>query len=243
MTTRPHLLHTCLRALLRTLAIATTAMAFTPSAQAQDDVVYRMEIGGALGIGSTVTDVNPRLYGENSAAAGALLRFVINPRMAVKTQMLYSRVSGNTQGLKGFLPANGTQASAERLNFTAKGNFYDLSGIYELHFLPYGYERGYQGYSRLVPFIQMGLGLVYAQESKALALQVPLGLGLKYKAGRRLNIALEWQMHFSTGDELDKLNAPLTIPSSGFKNKDHYGMTMLTLTYDISPLCPTCNKD
>ena len=223
MTTRPHLLHTCLRALLRTLAIATAAMAFTPSAQAQDDVVYRMEIGGALGIGSTVTDVNPR--------------------MAVKTQMLYSRVSGNTQGLKGFLPANGTQASAERLNFTAKGNFYDLSGIYELHFLPYGYERGYQGYSRLVPFIQMGLGLVYAQESKALALQVPLGLGLKYKAGRRLNIALEWQMHFSTGDELDKLNAPLTIPSSGFKNKDHYGMTMLTLTYDISPLCPTCNKD
>ena len=192
MTTRPHLLHTCLRVLLRTLAIATAAMAFTPSAQAQDDVVYRMEIGGALGIGSTVTDVNPRLYGENSAAAGALLRFVINPRMAVKTQMLYSRVSGNTQELKGFLPANGTQASAERLNFTAKGNFYDLSGIYELHFLPYGYERGYQGYSRLVPFIQMGLGLVYAQESKALALQVPLGLGLKYKAGRRLNIALEW---------------------------------------------------
>lgn len=229
--------------LLRTLALAIAVLVLVPSARAQDDVVYRMEVGGALGIGSTVTDVNARLYGQNSAAAGALLRFVINPRMALKTQALYAKTGGNSLGLKGFLPADGTQASAERLNFTASGNYYDLSALYELHFLPYGYERGYQGYSRLVPFIQMGLGLTYAQDSKALAMQVPLGLGLKYKAGRRLNIALEWQMHFTTGDKLDGLEAPLTIPSSGFKNKDHYGMTLLTLTYDISPLCPTCNKD
>ena len=243
MTTRPHLLHTCLRALLRTLAIATAAMAFTPSAQAQDDVVYRMEIGGALGIGSTVTDVNPRLYGENSAAAGALLRFVINPRMAVKTQMLYSRVSGNTQGLKGFLPANGTQASAERLNFTAKGNFYDLSGIYELHFLPYGYLRDYNGHCRLVPYLQMGFGLTYGKAGKAFTANIPLGVGVKYKVAERLNLGLDWLVHFTLSDKLDGLEAPLGISSSGFRNKDHYSALSLTLTYDLNPRCPTCNRD
>ena len=44
-------------------------------------------------------------------------------------------------------------------------------------------------------------------------------------------------------DKLDGLSAPLGIQSSGFRNKDHYGMALFTITYDISAVCPACNKD
>ena len=27
-----------------------------------------------------------------------------------------------------------------------------------------------------------------------------------------------------------------------FRNKDHYVTLLLTLTYDLNPRCPTCNK-
>lgn len=50
-------------------------------------------------------------------------------------------------------------------------------------------------------------------------------------------------MHFTFSDKLDNLEAPHGIKSSGMRNKDHFSVTMLTLTYDLAPKCPTCNKD
>ena len=72
---------------------------------------------------------------------------------------------------------------------------------------------------------------------------MPLGAGLKYKIGERLNLGLSWTVHFSLSDKLDGLEAPLGIPSEGFRNKDHYSALKLTLTYDLNPRCPTCNRD
>ncbi len=43
-------------------------------------------------------------------------------------------------------------------------------------------------------------------------------------------------------DRLEGLEAPKGIKSEMFRNKDHYGLTLVTLTYDISPRCPACNK-
>ncbi len=74
-------------------------------------------------------------------------------------------------------------------------------------------------------------------------MNVPIGAGLKYKIAPRLNLGLDWLFHLTLSDKLEGLEAPLGIKSSGFRNKDHYGMTLLTLTYDISPRCPTCNRD
>ena len=118
----------------------------------------------------------------------------------------------------------------------------DLSALYELHFLPYGYERGYQGYCRLVPYIQIGLGVSYGKAGKAFTMNLPVGIGAKYKIGPRLNLGLDGIAHFTLSDKLDGLEAPLGIKSSMFRNKDHYVTLLLTLTYDLNPRCPTCNK-
>lgn len=205
----------------------------------QDDVVYRLELGGGLGMGFHASDVK----GKVGLGGAAIARFPLNPRMAVKTQLSYLQVKGATDGLKEFYPSDPSQSGTDRLAYSVSSGVYDLSALYELHFLPYGYVRGYQGYCRLVPYIQGGFGLTYGSAGKALTANIPIGLGLKYKAAPRLNLGLDWMVHFSLSDKLDGLEAPLGIKSTGFRNKDHYSSLFLTLTYDLNPRCPTCNRD
>lgn len=214
------------------------AASFSASAQ-QDENFYRLELGGGVGMGNTFTDVK----GKMGLSAAAVARFPLNPRMAVKTQFTYTMMKGETNGVKNFYPATPDAMTHERLNYAVSDGIYDLSAIYELHFLPYGYVRDYKGYSRIVPYIQGGIGLTYGPAGKGFSPNIPLGIGLKYKAAPRLNLGLDWLVHFTLNDKLDGLKDPLGIKSKGFRNKDHYSVLTLTLTYDLNPRCPTCNRD
>lgn len=208
-------------------------------AQQQDDNFYRLELGAGLGASLNKTDVDSKM-----SFAGALIaRFPLNPRMAVKTQFTYNQMKGSTQGMKPFLPANPNATGTERLSYEVNKGIYDVSALYELHFLPYGYLRDYRGYCRLVPYVQMGFGLTYGAAGKAFTANIPMGLGVKYKVAPRLNLGLDYLVHFSLSDKLDGLSAPLGIKSELFRNKDVYSALTLTLTYDLNPRCPTCNKD
>ncbi len=216
---------------------------FQPSfAQDDDDAWYRLELGGGLGFGSMLNDCNSALMGNSSVAATVIARFPLNPRMAIKTSLGFLQSEGDVSGVKQFYPAPSVGATQNKMNFAYKGSMFDLSVIYELHFLPYGFLPTYMGYSRIVPYMQMGLGATYSGISQRGAFNIPLGLGVKYKLARRLNLGLDWRVHFSTSDVLEGLDAPMKVKSSGFKNKDHYSNLLLTLTYDLSPKCPTCNK-
>lgn len=209
------------------------------AAAQNDETIYRLELGGGVGMGLNLTDVD----GKIGLAAAAVARFPLNPRMAVKAQFSYSQIKGATDGIKNFYPIDPSQPGSDRLHYEVSDGIYDLSALYELHFLPYGYVRDYKGYSRIVPYLQMGFGLTYGPAGKAFSANIPLGFGVKYKVAPRLNLGLDWLMHFSLSDKLDGLDAPLGIKSSGFRNKDHYSTLTLTLTYDLNPRCPTCNRD
>ena len=211
---------------------------FSASAQ-QDDTFYRLELGAGIGMGNTFTDVK----GKMGFSAAALARFPLNPRMAVKAQFSYTTMKGETNGVKNFYPANPNQMGSETLNYTVADGIYDLSALYELHFLPYGFVQDYKGYSRIVPYIQAGFGLTYGAAGKGFSPNIPLGVGVKYKATPRLNLGLDWLVHFTLNDKLDGLPDPLGIESKGFRNKDHYSALTFTLTYDLNPRCPTCNRD
>ena len=221
------------------LFILCAFFALEASAQQNEELVYRLELGGGVGMNFNFTDVEDK----SGVAAGLIARFPFNPRMALKTQLSYNTVKGSTTNMQAFYPSNPNGVSADRLNYSVSSAVYDLSALYELHFLPYGYRQDYRGHFRLVPYLQMGFGLAYGAAGKAFTANIPLGAGLKYKAGPRLNLGLDYQVHFSLSDKLDGLEAPLGIESSLFRNKDIYSSLMLTLTYDLNPKCPTCNRD
>lgn len=107
-------------------------------------------------------------------------------------------------------------------------------------------EETIGGAQRLTPYIFLGLGMTFASGNEAnssVAANVPIGLGVKYKIGQRMNLGLEWGIHVSTSDELDGMKDPYGIKSSGiFKNTDCYSSLRATLTYSFSAKCKTCNK-
>lgn len=218
---------------------AALLLAVLPAKAQDDELVYRLELGAGAGAGFGFYDVKAK-----TGLAGSLIaRFPLNPRMAVKTQLGYATVKGSAADVADFYPASPYQSGTERLGYSVSSGLYSLSALYELHFLPYGYVAGYQGYKRVTPFIQMGLSLSYAAAGKAVAFGVPIGVGVKYKAGPRLNLGLDWITHFTFSDKIDGLSAPHGIKTSGFRGKDHFSTLQLTLTYDLNPRCPTCNRD
>ena len=77
-----------------------------------------------------------------------------------------------------------------------------------------------------------------------MAMNIPLGGGVKYKIGDRLNLGVEWTIHFSTSDLLDGVKDPYGIKSSGmFKNTDCYSQLRVSVTYDLWAKCKTCHND
>ena len=193
-------------------------------------------------MGYTLNDGNSKLFGNGKLAAGVIARFPLSPRMAIKTNLSYLKMEGDVSKATQFYPAVPGVAGVERLNYAYSGAIYDLSVLYELHFLPYGYLPTYMGYHQLVPYLQIGFGASYGDIDKSLALSIPMGVGLKYKVARRVNLGLEWRMNFTNNDGVEGLESPMGIKSSGFKNKDHHSMLFFTVTYDLSPKCPTCNR-
>lgn len=232
-----------MKTLRRLISLLLLTLCATGLSAQDEDTEYRMELGAGVGLCFGLNDVNSKWYGQSSVGGGLVMRRLLNPRMAIKANFDVGKWSGSTKGVNNFYPANPNQTGEERLDYAMSGAVYDLSVLYEINFLPYGYLQNYQGFKRLTPYLQMGFGLTYGSVGKAFTANIPLGVGLKYKAGRRLNLGLEWRMHLTPSDKLEGLEAPLGIKSSGFRNKDHYSFTLFTVTYDLSPRCPTCNRD
>ena len=120
-----------------------------------------------------------------------------------------------------------------------------------LAFWGYGIGRGYEGYSRITPYMLIGAGLTLAPKpvQTDAGFNIPVGVGVKFKVRPRLNIGFEWSMRFTTTDRLDVSNMdgvilhdPYGVKSGGFKNKDCYSFTMLSVTYDLFPKCVNCNN-
>lgn len=213
-------------------------------ASAQEDADYRMEIGGGIGASFYLGDLNNTMFSNQRPAAAAYWRYLFDHYSSLKVNLAYCAIKGSTEDHDSYYPVNpqGNELSTKPLKGRFASSVASLTCMYEINAFPYGYYQDFFGHKRLTPFLQIGLGLAYATEGKEAALDFPVGIGLKYRASKRLNISLDWAMHFTTSDKLDGLADPLGIKSEGFKNKDHFGATLLTLTYSFAPRCPNCNK-
>lgn len=212
----------------------------TLTASAQQDDEYLMEIGGGVGMVSYQGDFNGKITSCMQPAGAIVWRRLLNPYMGFRVTGMMGKLKGDATRLETYYPDETTRAYSFDRSFT------DVSVTYEYNFWPYGTGRDYRGAKRLTPFVFGGIGATYVSggEKKVFTANVPIGLGIKYKLKERLNVGLEWSMHFSLSDELDGIADPYGIKSSGaFKNTDCYSGLMLTLTYSFKSKCRTCNND
>lgn len=199
------------------------------------ELEYKYEVGGLLGTSFYLGDANTnKLYKNNNFAGGAMLRYNINPRMSMKFDLEACGISGDVASSGHYIPER--KDMSQSFNKTV----WDLGCQYEISFWGYGTGKGFKGTKRFTPYLQMGVGFSY---SNTLALNFPLGVGVKYKIAERLNLGLDWAMHFATSDKLDGINDPYYIKSGFMKNKDTYCTTQIYLSYDICPKLRKCNND
>ena len=212
----------------------------TLTASAQQDDEYLMEIGGGVGMVSYQGDFNGKITSGMQPAGAIVWRRLLNPYMGFRVTGMMGKLKGDATRVETYYPDETTRAYSFDRSLT------DVSVTYEYNFWPYGTGRDYRGAKRLTPFAFGGIGATYVSggEKKVFTANVPIGLGIKYKLKERLNVGLEWSMHFSLSDELDGIADTYGIKSSGaFKNTDCYSGLMLTLTYSFKSKCRTCNND
>ena len=226
-----------MKRLLTTISLLCLALA--PMA-AQTDDEYRMEIGAGVGTVAYEGDFNGSILSNMQPMASVVLRRVYNPYMGIKFSAAYGKLKGSSKNVDTYMP------SFIDNHYEFSNTLFDVSATYEYNFWPYGTGRDYRGSKRVTPFIFSGIGATYVSGggNNTFTGNIPLGLGVKYKVSPRLNMAVEWAVHFSLSDNLDGVKDPYAIESTGlFKNTDCYSMLQLTLTYSFMAKCRTCHND
>ena len=183
---------------------------------------------------------------------GALTaRRILNPRMAVKANIAFGHIHGTSEG---FIPTDAYSETPEgglptQVKFSR--NVMDIGAQFELNFWGFGTGVGYKGNSRITPYILAGAGVTLGMGGHGGlcgGMNIPVGVGVKYKLKPRVNLGFEWTMRFSTTDKLDataegtQLNDPYGVKSAMFKNKDCYSFAMFFITYDMFPKLRRCNN-
>ena len=223
----------------RILAAVITLLTLSLQTKAQSDPEYLMEIGAGTGMVTYEGDFNDGIFSEMQPMVSVMARRVLNPYMAFRLSASYGKIKGSSANVKTYYPDYQTEP------YEFSNSLIDVSLTYEYNFWPYGTGRDYRGAKRLTPFVFGGLGFTSAsgKGKSAATANVPLGLGIKYKVGPRVNLGLEWAVHFSLSDKLDGVADPYYVKSSGpFKNTDCYSALQLSLTYSFWKKCRVCHN-
>ena len=203
------------------------------ASQAQD---YRYELGGGLGFSGYLGDVNKSNFLQHPGfAGGAIFRYLPSTRWAVKANLTVAGISGNS--------ADNNMAFPDGATYSFSSTLYDMGAQLEFNFLDYGIGATYLKLKRITPYMTVGIGGVVASASgqTSFAVNMPVGVGLKYKLKERLNVGVEFTMRKAFGDKLDGLSDLNGVKSSFAKNTDWSSFTMFTISYEFSKRCKTCH--
>jgi hypothetical protein len=196
---------------------------------------YKYEIGGMAGMSMYMGDANQNSFFQGwNPSAGVIFRNNLNFRWAFKADLLYGKITGDTKNTSNVFPDQAAVAFNR--------SFFELGGQMEFNFLPYSDKFAYLNTSKLSPYILTGLGMTLAPGNNRtfFSLNLPIGIGVKYKLKNRLNLGLEYSVHKLFGDGFDaprknefNLDNPYRINSGLFKNNDWYNTLFFSITWEF----------
>ncbi|MEF9924705.1 MAG: DUF6089 family protein, partial [Muribaculaceae bacterium] len=131
------------------------------------------------------------------------------------------------------------------ITYKFKSQVYDLGAMMEFNFFNFGLGYSYKHLKRICPYLALGVGTTLAScnGKTAFAVNIPMGVGVKFKLKERLNLGFEFTMRKVFGDKIDGFDTDdfNHIPSSFLKNTDWYSTMMFTITYEFSKKCVQCH--
>lgn len=225
-----------LRTTLLVVFILLSAMAVNSRLSAQEST-YRYEIGGGLGMSGYLGEANTSsLFNNPGVAATASFRYLINTRWALRGALGVTSLSGNSADMTNVYPGLQT--------YTFKATVFDLNARAEFNFFNYGIGEAYRKMKRWSPYLALGIGVSASScgGSTAVAATIPMCVGARYKASKRVNMSLEFTMNKVFGDKIDgkELTDLYGIKSSFAKNTDWYSTIMFTIGYEFGERCKNC---
>lgn len=224
------------RQLISVLAVCLTCFVVS-SAQTMP---YKFDIGASLGVSGYIGDANTSSILKHPGFVGeARFGYIYDARWSFRGLLSTLSLSGSTADMEDLLPSINDGA----IDF--KSSVYDLGARVEFNFLPYGIGETYKRLKRLTPYVTAGIGVCMSSSGgeTAVAPNLPLGMGLKFKAAERVNIFAEFTMTKVFGDKVDGplLNDLNTIKTSFYKNTDWYSRLSIGFTYEFGKRCETCH--
>lgn len=214
------------------IVLATSIMQHT---YAQD---YKYELGIEAGMSSYWGDANQAsIIYKPGFTGGAVFRYVIDYRWAIRANLSAAMISGDATDDDNVLPGG----DAYKFNTT----LFDAGCRAEFNFFNYGVGATYKNTSRFSPYITAGIAFCagFPEGNNFFAVNIPFGIGVKYKVGERWNLGLEFAMHKVLGDNIDSkdLKDPYLIPGSALKNTDWFSTLVFSITYDFGFRTLPCN--
>lgn len=218
------------------LAVLLLAIMVQSRCLAQED--YRFDFGAGVGMSGYLGDANTsNLFQNPGWDIELFLRYIINPRLGLKTNFYAGGLRGNSEQMSNVFP-NGQ-------NFKFSTTFYEIGELFEFNFFEYGIGESYRKLKKISPYITAGLSATLWTVDKSVyaGFTIPFGIGVKFKPSKRVNLGLEFLMKKVFSDRLDgtDLEDPFTIKSAFAKNTDWYSTLTLTISYEFSKRCATCN--
>ncbi len=217
----------------RAIAIIAMLAAIAINAMAQD---YRFEIGAALGTTGYLGDVNRGNFLRNpGVSGGGVFRFLKDYRWAFKGSLNVATISGDSKNEKAAFAGGNTYSFSSTL--------IDLGAQVEFNFFNFGIGSKYKNLKRLTPYLTLGLGgtMASCSGSSAFAVNLPMGVGVKYKIKERLNMGAEFTMRKCFGDKIDGLSDLNGLKSSFAKNTDWYSLIQVSVTWEFGKRCRVCH--
>ncbi len=223
---------------------------------------YLYEIGPTAGASFYSGDANNfALFQEPKSVYGISIRRNFNLRTALKLDLLNAEVSGDTRKTSNALPIPGY------LVFNTK--FHDINAHLEYSFFSYSDTFKYKETRKFTPYIFTGLGFTWVSKpfflrtppygnprfpygtmvndpTRMSCLNIPLGLGVKYKIAHRYNIGLEYSLNMLFSDKIERIDvlddAYHAESNALLKNKDWHSYLKCYITVDIIQRRCKCNK-
>lgn len=229
------------RQLFHKIMTALILMVFTAiGASGQQQVEsYKFDVGIGLGASGYLGDANAsNMFKHVGLAANAGVGYLFDSRWSARAKLSVASLSGNTADFDNVLP--------EGAQYSFKSNVYDLGLRGECNFFAYGIGETYKRLRRWSPYLSLGIGCTMSSTGgdTFFAMNIPMGVGVRFKLSPRLNLNVEFSMTKVFGDIVDskELTDLYNIKSSFMKNTDWYSMLTVGISYEFGPRCVTCHR-
>jgi opacity protein-like surface antigen len=180
-------------------------------------------------------DINPNRHFYNpTLSLGALYRYNINTRYALRGNAYYTRLSGSDLDFPEILHPDRPYSPA---GFNT--SLLDLAIQVEFNFLPFTPNVGNWAYT---PYIATGIagGLILGSDvGTSNFLSFPLSAGLKVNLTSRISAGAEWSFRKTFSDNLDGLENPSGVYSI-LHNNDWYSVLGVFITFKFFNFAAKC---